>query len=143
MVQFGKIHFFSVARLNLRGTLQHLLHGIGCRAAGSEPFFYMPLFQSSAEIDRKERDWHHPQERERHPPVIDQHTGGNHGRGDQRAVHGGIKVGKRLFQCLRICHDGGGKVGQIPFSEERKRKPAQYLGYPDASVGTLSIGRVV
>ena len=43
-------------------------------------------------------------------------------------------MGKCLFQCLRICHDGGGKVGQIPFSEERKRKPTQYLGYLDVLV---------
>ena len=142
-VQVGDIPRLLVARLDLRRALQHLLHGVGGRAAGDEALLYMPLFHAPGEIDHQQRRRHHPQKSQRHPPVVKQHACGNQRRGDERAVHGGVKVGEGLFQRLRIPHDGGGQVGQIPVSEKGQRELAQHLGQPDAAVGTLPVGGFV
>ena len=117
-VQVCDIPRLLVARLDLRRTLQHLLHGVSGRAAGDEALLYMPLFHASGEIDHQQRRRHHPQKSQRHPPVVKQHAYRNQCRGDERAVHGGVKVGEGLFQRLRIPHDGGGQVGQVTVSEE-------------------------
>ena len=139
-VQVGDIPRLLVARLDLRRALQHLLHGVCSRAPGDEALLYMPLFHAPGEIDHQQRRGHHPQKSQCHPPVVKQHACGNQRRGDERAVHGGVKVGECLFQRLRIPHDGGGQVGQVPVSEEGQRELAQHLRQPDAAVGTLPVG---
>ena len=142
-VQVGDIPRLLVARLDLRRALQHLLHGVGGRAAGDKPLRYMPLFHAPGEIDHQQRRGHHPQKSQRHPPVVKQHACGNQRRGEERAVHGGVKVGECLFQRLRIPHDGGSQVGQVTVSEEGQRELAQHLRQPDAAVGTLPVGGFV
>ena len=139
-LQVAKIPLLPVAGLDVPDGLQPLLDAVGHCPLVQDVFRSEGILNLFGACRQRHRHRHHPQHRQGHAPVAEEHTHPDHQRGTDGCEQLGHIVGEHLVQAGAVGNHGGGQVAEITVPEKGQGKPAQGLRQAHPAVGALPVG---